>query len=49
VGAGSRQPERYLATVMLGDVNVNDWLVENKLAEKKRIDSRHFDKKFVHL
>lgn len=26
---------RYLATVMFGDVNVNDWLVENKLAEKK--------------
>jgi micrococcal nuclease len=26
---------RYLATVMLGDVNVNDWLVENNLAETK--------------
>jgi len=26
---------RYLATVMLGTVNINDWLVENNLAEKK--------------
>lgn len=26
---------RYLAIIFLGEININDWLVENNLAERK--------------